>query len=214
MTDRPGPVPPSSSPVPGPRSFWDLSYEDGSYLDHWDPPRVPAELAAAVADGLLPLPGPVLDVGCGGGVESVFLAEQGYAVIGVDASPQALEIGRRRADTARVAVDWRHGSVFALPLADGEATAAVDRGCFHALDPEDHPLYVAELARVLAAGAPLLLRGSAETDEEEGLVGVDAATVDRFFPTDLFHRGPLVPCPLHARAGTLEGHLVVLRRRG
>jgi SAM-dependent methyltransferase len=199
---------------PAPRSFWDLAYEDGSYAAYWEPPRVPAELAAAVADGLLPHPGPVLDVGCGSGVESVYLAGQGYRVVGVDASPAALAVARRRATAAAVEVDWRPGSVFDLPLADGEAAAAIDRGCFHALDPEDHPRYVAELARVLAAGAPLLLRGAAETDEEEGLVGVDAATVERFFPTDLFSRGPLVPCPLHARSGTLEGHLVVLRRCG
>lgn len=200
-----------TAPSP-PTSFWDRAYADGDHLDHWEPPRVPAELAGLVAAGAVPTDRPVLDVGCGTGREAVFLAAHGAPVIGVDASREAVELARERAGDAGVAVDFRHASVFDLPLADDAVGFAVDRGCFHALDPEDRPRYAAELARVLAPGAALLLRGAAATREEEGLFAVDAAAVDEVFGDD-FDAGPLVPVPLEAGAETLDGRMVLLTRR-
>ena len=181
---------------PAPRpfdSFWDRSYRDGSYLDHWDPPRVPAELAAVVAAGLVPLPerdgpgtdpadpedgtggtsrgkrtGRVLDVGCGAGVEAVYLAGLGLDVIGVDSSREALNRARERARAAAVegmgmgigkgevegegAVDWRLGSVYGLPVDDAWADLVLDRGCLHGIDREDRPDYAREIERVLRPG--------------------------------------------------------------
>lgn len=194
------------------RSFWDRAYADGDHEEHWEPPRVPAELAALVAAGAIPTDRPVLDVGCGSGREAVFLAAHGAPVIGVDSSREAVELARRRAGDAGVAVDVRCASVFELPLADDAVGFAVDRGCFHALDPDDRPRYAAELARVLAPGAGLLLRGAARTSEEEGLWAVDGETVDRVFG-ERFDAGPLVPVPLEAGAGTLEGRMVLLTLR-
>lgn len=194
------------------RSFWDRAYADGDHLDHWEPPRVPAELAGLVAAGAIPTDRPVLDLGCGSGREAVFLAAHGAPVIGVDSSREAVELARRRAGDAGVAVDFRCASVFELPLADGAVGFAVDRGCFHALDPEDRPLYAAEVARVLAPGAGLLLRGAADTAEDEGLWAVDADAVERYF-AEHFTAGPVVPVPLDAGTDTLEGHMVLLTRR-
>lgn len=204
-----GPAPPR----PWPPTFWDLAYRDGSHAEHWDPPYPPAELAAAVADGTIQPGATVVDVGCGAGDEALFLARRGFRVIAVDASRDALTVAGRRAAEAGVELDLRHGSALDLPLAAGEAGFALDRGCFHLLEREDRAAYAAEIERVLAPGGGLLLRGAQADDEEAGLVAVDAAEVDRWFPAPRFRRGPVVPVPLVARAGTLAGHMVLLERR-
>ena len=195
------------------RSFWDRAYADGDHLEHWEAPEVPGELVAAEAAGRVPGEGVVLDLGCGSGQEAVWLAGRGYRVIGVDDSTEALALARRRAVEAGVEVEWRHASVLDLPLDEDSADFALDRGCFHSIAPEDRDEYAAEIARVLAPRGQLLLRGAARQDEEAGLWAVDREAVERYFPAELFDRGPLRPVVLAATAGDLVGHAVLLTRR-
>ncbi len=42
------------------------------------------------------LPGRVLDLGCGAGRAELYLQQQGYAVVGIDISPLAVEVCRQR----------------------------------------------------------------------------------------------------------------------
>jgi SAM-dependent methyltransferase len=51
-------------------------------------------------------PGRALDLACGEGRNALWLAEQGWAVTGVDFSPVALGKAARLAETRRVQVDW------------------------------------------------------------------------------------------------------------
>ena len=198
--------------------FWDLSYRDGSYLEHWDPPEVPPELLELVPD---PEPNwgadrgaglTALDVGCGAGAEAVYLATRGFRVIGVDSSSAALERARERAEAAGVDVEWCRGNAFDLPLADASTDLVLDRGCLHTIDREDRPGYAAEIARVLAPGGRYLLRGARDDDEEQGLIGIGGAEVDRLFPAPRFSRGPVRRIELDARAGALAGHLVLISK--
>ncbi|MGE5141122.1 MAG: class I SAM-dependent methyltransferase [Rudaea sp.] len=69
----------------------------------------PAETARLLRDlagiiQLLDLPegAQVLDVGCGTGWTSVYLARQGYRVIGFDLAPDMIDIARRRAEFEHV----------------------------------------------------------------------------------------------------------------
>ena len=195
-------------------SFWDRSYRDGSYLEHWDPPRVPGELPGLVASRVVPAGATVLDVGCGAGLEAVWMAERGFAVVGVDSSREGVLRAEERAARAGVEVDWRPGSVYDLPIGDASIDLILDRGCLHGIDREDRPDYAAEIDRVLRPGGLLLLRGAAEDDDEQGVVGVGAAEVDRLFPPGRFARGPVVPMELEARAGSLAGRVVLVEKVG
>jgi 2-polyprenyl-3-methyl-5-hydroxy-6-metoxy-1,4-benzoquinol methylase len=56
-------------------------------------------------------PGSVLDVACGEGRNSVWLAERGWDATGVDFSPVALERARRMADEHDVEVTWVEADV-------------------------------------------------------------------------------------------------------
>lgn len=194
-------------------SFWDLAYRDGDHLEHWECPHPPPELVATIAAGLIPSGGTVLDVGCGAGRETIFLAQCGFRAIGVDSSREALKIARRRSDAAVIAVDWRLGDVLDLPVDDASVDFVTDRGCFHVIDRDARELFATEIDRVLRPGGALLLRGAARDDEEAGLVAVDAGEIDRYFAADRFERGPVVPIVLESPAAALPGKLVLLRRR-
>ncbi|MCP3958194.1 MAG: class I SAM-dependent methyltransferase [bacterium] len=193
-------------------SFWDLSYESGDYLEHWESPHTPQELVAVVAAGLIPPGGTVLDVGCGAGAEALFLARQGFHAIGVDSSAKALDIARARAAEAGVDVDFRHAAATDLPLEDASVDFACDRGCLHVIDRDLRRAYARELRRVLRPGARFLLRGASAGSDEEGVVAVDEVEIDRWFVGRGFTRGPVVSMDLVAKSGRLAGSLVVLRR--
>ena len=193
--------------------FWDLAYRDGDHLEHWEPLEVPTELNDAVASGLVRRGQTALDIGCGAGSEAVFLASEGIAVIGVDASPVALEIARRRSEEANVIVDWRQGDAVHLPVRDNAVDFALDRGCFHIISRRRRRRYAREVARVLRPGGALLLRGAREDDEEAGLIGLDRSEIERLFGSRGFDCGPLSPMTIRARSGELKAVKVVLTRQ-
>src|SRR3989339_1451875 len=53
----------------------------------------------------------ILDLGCGTGGNSNYLADKGNNVIGIDVSKKALEIARTRARDIGVNVDYRLGDI-------------------------------------------------------------------------------------------------------
>jgi SAM-dependent methyltransferase len=130
-------------------------YADGTYL-WWHLSRPSPELLAALGEGWLPGSGRGLDVGCGLGVEAGYLASAGWQVAGIDLS----ETAARRAAAEHGDVVFVRADVRRLPFAPECFDAAVDRGCFHYLRPDDRPRYSDELRRVLRPGGKYLLRAS------------------------------------------------------
>ena len=55
------------------------------------------------------LPGRALDLGCGTGTDSIYLAQQGWHVTGIDMVPEALAIARRHAAGAGGRASWYDG---------------------------------------------------------------------------------------------------------
>ena len=195
-------------------NFWDLAYGNGDYLEHWESPWTPPELVAVVAAELIPAGATVLDLGCGAGAEAIFLARSGFRAIGVDSSARATEIARERAAAAGVEASFHRADATDLPFADGSIGFAADRGCFHVVGRDRRSAYAREVHRVLSPGAALLLRGARASSDEEGVIAVDEAEVDRWFVGCGFSRGPVVPVTLVYESGPVEGNLVLLRRSG
>lgn len=91
--------------------------------------------------------GPVLDIGCGPGQTSAYLAGRGAQVIGVDLSPVMCSIGHDRTALAFIAAD-----MCALPIRSAAASGIL---CWYALihlDPQQRTAAYAEFARVLRPG--------------------------------------------------------------
>ncbi len=185
---------------------WESAYRDGDYT-HWEFNYPSPELTTLVAAGLLKVHARVLDVGCGGGLDAIFLAQCGFQVIGIDFSGTALRIARKRARQAHVAVNWTLADAFELPLADESMDFINDRGVFHIIGNRDRPRYASELSRVLKFGGALLVRGSADAKR---FVPVTEKAIDRYFPSPAFRRGPVLPIPLFSVVGAMDARIAVL----
>jgi cyclopropane fatty-acyl-phospholipid synthase-like methyltransferase len=67
----------------------------------WTRESPPAELAELVDSGELK-PCKVLDIGCGEGIYSIYLASKGFEVLGIDFSENAIKIAKQNAEKAGV----------------------------------------------------------------------------------------------------------------
>jgi SAM-dependent methyltransferase len=116
-----------------------------------DPPEL---LDAALAEH--PDGGRALDVGCGAGVFSVYLARRGFEVTGVDFVGAAISMARERAERSGVTIElieadvseWRSEEPFDLVL---------DRGCLHMLEDTARRRYRERLGDWVAPGGSYLL---------------------------------------------------------
>ena len=76
------------------------SYWDGYYAKAVSAPLAPSQFAAFVA-GEFPDTDLIVDIGCGNGRDSIFFANLGYSVIGIDASASAIQKCRQQCQTAQ-----------------------------------------------------------------------------------------------------------------
>jgi ubiquinone/menaquinone biosynthesis C-methylase UbiE len=190
---------------------WDSDYVSGSFR-HWEPNAPSPELAALIASGFIRKKDRVLDVGCGGGLDTIFMAEQGSIVTGLDFSRKALKIAKKRAVKLKVDVDWLAGSVFDLPLEDGAFDFVTDRGLFHLFEDADRPRYADEILRVLRPGGYMVVRGASEDLGQDRFNPVTDKAIDKAFPKSSWRRGAVVPLPLSSSAGTIDARIVMLQR--
>lgn len=90
-----------------------------SWNDRYREKPAPVEACRILTEfsNLIPFTGRALDLACGGGRNTVFLAQRGMRAVGVDRSPAALEQGRELARQRKVTVDWVRADleIFTLP---------------------------------------------------------------------------------------------------
>jgi SAM-dependent methyltransferase len=136
-----------------------LAYRLG--LAVWQRPTPATDLVALV-EGPEPLPpGRALDLGCGTGTDTIYLATHGWDVTAIDMVPQALATARRKATAAGVAPRFIEGDVTRLhEIGAGDGyTLLLDFGCLHTLPEDQRHAYVTSVSHAAAPGATLLLYG-------------------------------------------------------
>lgn len=101
-------------------------------------------------------PGRALDLGCGSGVFSVWLAKKGYDVTGVDFIPRAIEMSRERAKAEGVQVNWVNTDLLSWN-APGQFDVIVDSGCLHSLIGGNVRRFREQILRWLAPGGDYVL---------------------------------------------------------
>jgi SAM-dependent methyltransferase len=190
--------------------FFRFGYRFGS--KPWDSGVSPPELIEVI-EGARRLPaGRALDLGCGSGTTSVYMASQGWQVTGVDFVPRAIRVARAKVAAARLSATFLVGDVtrlHELPIEPG-FDLLFDQGCFHSLPEAAQPAYAREVTGMARSGATYLLYAFGRQPE---------AHRRRFFPKGItpdevrarFSEFELV----EARPGTdpFGSHWYTLRRR-
>jgi SAM-dependent methyltransferase len=151
----------------------------------WDGhPLAKSLLDLVEGDGALG-PGAALDLGCGTGDSSIYLAKNGWRVTGVDFVARAVDKARAKAEANKVAVNFVCGDVTRLSSEGIGSTFGliVDNGCLHGMSPEDRDAYVREVTAVAAPDARLLLVEFIP-GANYGVPGIEPDEVKRRFAAD------------------------------
>ncbi len=193
--------------------YWENAYESEEH-EHWEFSYPSPELVALAAARVPRRNSRVLDVGCGGGTDAIFMAQCGFRVTGVDISAAALRIAEKRAEEALVEVDWRRGNVLELPIDDESIDFVTDRGLFHLIEDHDRPKYASELFRVLKNRGRALIRGASRESAQDRFNPITEEAIDRHFSASKFKRGPVLPIPLFSVEGFMDARIVMLQKTG
>lgn len=155
-------------------------YESGQVP--WDDALPPPEVIDFLSDKP---PGRALDLGCGYGRASIYLAQLGWEVDGVDFIAQAIEVATERAKAADVNPIFHLADITNLDFLNGPYDFALDVGCGHNLKDEALISYRDQLKRLLRLGATFMLFARlADTSsmvDDVGPNGIDKSTLLEVF---------------------------------
>jgi methyl halide transferase len=85
-----------------------------------------------------PIPGcRALDIGCGTGDNSIWLAQNGFQVVGTDTSEIALAKAKEKASEANVVCNFIHVDFLKDKIEGAPFRFVFDRGCFHSFSSGD-----------------------------------------------------------------------------
>lgn len=124
----------------------------------WHEPEPPALLGKALQGRKTA--GKALDLGCGAGTYSLWLAERGYSVTAIDFMPQAVRMASERAEAAKLDVTVAQADVTAdaTRLAHpGPFDVILDVGCLHGLPDPLRPAYKRQILSWLAPDGDYIL---------------------------------------------------------
>ena len=162
-----------------------------SYADHYSklpwahdhPSRFIDEIAATRPSGK------VLDIGCGGGTDSVYMAAQGWEVTALDFIPKALEMTSQRAAEQGLTVATIEADVTTWePTA--EFDLVLDHGLLHNTDPMRYPAYRERVMQSIAPGGNFVIlhwlqRTPDEMQSEFGPTRKSRKAINDFFAPEL-----------------------------
>lgn len=154
--------------------------------DNWKLDKVPHEILDTLKE-FDKNESQILDLGCGIGKESVFLALKGWRVIGIDFIIYAIHKANKAANAANVLdrtlfISADVSKLFLLKLPP--IHFAYDIGCFHLLNPDQMECYIVGLNEIIVSGGVFLLNAFTPRQQGKKTVGLDSETVKKLFSPD------------------------------
>jgi SAM-dependent methyltransferase len=149
-----------------PHPSWNESYASGQLP--WDTGQPePLLVEFITSDGVTP--GSALEIGAGTGTNSIWMAERGFDVLGVDVAPLAVERAQAKMQGRALRCRFAASDFLSAPPPGGPFQFVFDRGCFHVFDePWEREQFAAHVAAVLEPGGLWLsLIGSTEGPPRE-----------------------------------------------
>ncbi len=142
------------------KRFWERTFGDMVY---WDFDGVPSPEAVRSSVGFmervmkLSQAAKILDLGCGLGLHAAELARRGYEVTGLDWSGSFLEVARRNAAEAGVAVQLVQGDMTKLSYEDEFDAVILWGNTFGMLSHEENVRTLEGIGRALKGGGQALI---------------------------------------------------------
>ena len=126
-------------------------------LTPWNPDEIALEITETL-DAFQLTKGHALDVGCGTGAHSFFLAEQGWQVIGIDYVKSAIKQARKQATHRGSTLDFHVGDITKLSsMTLPTFNLVLDIKCSHGLSAEGRRQYVEGLKSVIEPDGLILI---------------------------------------------------------
>jgi ubiquinone/menaquinone biosynthesis C-methylase UbiE len=149
------------SPVPNKDTFRDLYAQ----TPPWDigKPQMPFVQVAPQ------IKGSVLDAGCGTGENSLFFAQHGRQVTGIDFLEKPIQLAKEKAKQRGINATFLVHDALKLSTLGQQFDNVIDCGLFHVFSDDDRETYVGELAKVLKTGGKLCIM--CFSDKEPGTEG-------------------------------------------
>ncbi len=124
---------------------WDRVYREVPLEEiPWQTEEPPKQLVELIKKKKISV-GVVLDICCGAGTHSAFLASKGFKVVGIDISPKAILFAKKKCKKCVFVV----GDSVRLPSKKNVFSFVFDRGCFHHMPDREKPEFVQGLDRIL-----------------------------------------------------------------
>lgn len=189
---------------------------DAAYagVPNWDIGRPQRAFVRLVEAGLVR--GPVLDVGCGTGELSIFLARAGYDVLGIDLSVLAIRQAQQKAEWRRVPARflvWDALDVSGLADAGFRFRTVVDSAMFHVLGDAERDRFIDGLEAVLEPGGLYCVLGDARRNPDD-IYGLTPAELrDRFDGRNGWETAFAYETGFERRWSTSPAYFVGVRRR-
>jgi ubiquinone/menaquinone biosynthesis C-methylase UbiE len=106
----------------------------------------------------IPREGSLLELGGGAETNSLWLAEKGYDVHGVDISPTAIEWAKEKAEKESIQVRFSVGNVLNFKdYPDTRFDLVLDGHCLHCIIGKDRARFYSSVLRVLKPGGSFLV---------------------------------------------------------
>lgn len=140
-------------------NYWEKIYKEKPLKEiPWHSDFPPKRLKKLVENNEIEI-GKVLDVCSGAGTNSIYLAEEGFEVTGIDISEQAVKIAKERAEKKGVLERCKFYSkdVLKAELPLNSFNFIIDRGCYHHIPQKKKPEFVQKVHDSLKPGGKYLL---------------------------------------------------------
>lgn len=154
---------------------WDDFYRQGT--PSWDTGLVEPDLTRLVKEKVVK-PCSALEIGCGSGVDAVFLAKSGFEVTAVDSSAMAIDRAHSRARKANVLLRIVYDDIFKFVQHTKSFDFVYDIGFYHFIRKTNLAHYLDMLWKVTHRGSLYFTLVGSDEEEFEG-----PAEFQKFLPT-------------------------------
>lgn len=201
---------PPSAPERPVAHVYDAAYAG---VPNWDVGRPQQAFVRLLDAGLVR--SPVLDVGCGTGELSLFLARHGHDVLGIDLSTTAIRQAKEKSRWRRVPAHflvWDALDVSRFREANLSFRTIVDSAMLHILGDRERDRFIDGLGDVLASGGLYCVLGDARRTERE-IYGITPTEIrNRFRRADGWEVLFALPTVFERRWSSNRAYFIVVQR--